>query len=255
MKAHLLQETNWKNADKKQFKVAILPWGATEAHNLHLPYGTDTIIAEMVAAKAAETANAGGADAIVLPSIAYGVNSGQMEVKLCMNINPSTQTAILRDILYVLENHSIDKLVIINSHGGNAFQPIIRELSLEFPDTLIASINWWVVCKPEDYFDEPGDHAGELETSVMMAIAPELVLPLKNAGEGKEKHFKIEGLRKKWAWTPRRWIYITEDTGVGNPKKATKEKGEVFLKACADKIAGFILDFSKVEEEKDLYEK
>lgn len=255
MKAHILQETNWKDTENKQYKVAILPWGATEAHNLHLPYGTDTILAERVAADAAAIANLKGADSIVLPSIAYGVNSGQMEVKLCMNINPSTQTALLRDILYVLENHSIDKLIILNAHGGNAFQPIIRELSLEFPDTLMAAINWWVVCKPEEFFDEPGDHAGELETSAMMAVSPELVLPLNQAGKGKEKHFKIEGFRKKWAWTPRRWIYISEDTGVGNPKKASAEKGKVFIDACTEKIAEFILDFSKVKEEKDLYEK
>jgi creatinine amidohydrolase len=119
----------------------------------------------------------------------------------------------------------------------------------------MAAINWWVVCKPEEFFDEPGDHAGELETSAMMAVSPELVLPLNQAGKGKEKHFKIEGFRKKWAWTPRRWIYITEDTGVGNPKKASAEKGNVFIDACTKKIADFILDFSKVKEEKDLYEK
>lgn len=254
MKTHILQETNWKTVKNSIYNVAILPWGATEAHNLHLPYGTDTILAEKIAARAALKANEEGAGAIVLPSIAYGVNSGQMEIPLCMHMNPTTQLAILRDILFVLENHEIKRLIILNAHGGNAFQPIIRELSLEFPDTLMASLNWWTACKADKYFDEPGDHAGELETSAMLHEAPELVAPLKEAGRGAEKHFKIDGLREKWAWTPRRWIYISEDTGVGNPAKATAEKGEKFVNDCVDKIGKFILDFSRAESEEELYE-
>lgn len=88
----------------------------------------------------------------------------------------------------------------------------------------------------------------------MMYTNPNLVAPLDEAGTGAETKFKIEGLREKWAWTPRRWIYISEDTGVGNPKKATKEKGELFVKQCTEKIAKFILEFSQIENEEDLYE-
>ena len=178
MKTHILQETNWESVKNSLYNVAILPWGATEAHNLHLAYGTDTILAEKIAADAAEIANREGAGAIVLPSIAYGVNSGQMEIPLCMHMNPTTQLSILRDILYVLDNHEIRRFIIINGHGGNAFQPIIRELSLEFPDILMSYVNWWTVEKADKYFGEPGDHAGELETSAMMHIRPELVAPL-----------------------------------------------------------------------------
>ena len=254
MKTHILQETNWERVKNSLYNVAILPWGATEAHNLHLAYGTDTIMAERIAADAAEIANKNGAGAIVLPSIAYGVNSGQMEIPLCMHMNPTTQLSILRDILFVLDSNEIRRFIIINGHGGNAFQPLIRELSLEFPDILISFVNWWTVCKPEKYFDEPGDHAGELETSAMMYVKPDLVGPLNEAGDGAEKRFKIEGLREKWAWPPRRWIYISEDTGVGNPAKSTKEKGKLFVKCCTEKIAKFILEFAHVQNEEDLYE-
>lgn len=254
MKSHILQETNWKEVKAYVYNVAILPWGATEAHNLHLAYGTDTIMAEKIAADAAEIANQNGAGAIVLPSIAYGVNSGQMEIPLCMHMNPTTQLSILRDILFVLDEHEIRRFIIVNGHGGNSFQPLIRELSLEFPDILMASINWWTVGNAQEYFHEPGDHAGELETSAMMHVRPDLVGPLSGAGDGAETHFKITGLKEKWAWTPRRWIYISEDTGVGNPVKATAKKGEAFVNICVKKIAGFIEDFAKVENEKDLYQ-
>ncbi len=255
MNKHILEESNWSFIKDSQLKVALLPWGATEAHNYHLPYGTDTLLAEYVASGAAGLANEKGAGSIVLPSLAYGVNSGQMEVKLCMNLNPSTQLAIFRDILFVLEQHNINKLIIVNAHGGNAFQPIIRELSLEFPDFIMCNVNWWTICKPDDFFESPGDHAGELETSCIQAIAPHLVAPLSQAGPGKEYKFRIKGLRQKWAWTPRRWIYITDDTGVGDPSAANAVKGERFLKSCIKEFAEFIYEFSMVSSEEELYDR
>ena len=87
----------------------------------------------------------------------------------------------------------------------------------------------------------------------MQAIMPELVLPLSEAGEGAETKMNIKGFQEKWAWMPRRWIYVTEDTGVGNPKDATPEKGKIFMKDCIEKIADFIVDFSKIDKEKELY--
>jgi creatinine amidohydrolase len=255
MKPHILRENNWKSVKETGFKIAILPWGATEAHNYHLPYGTDTILAEHIAAEAAELANKSDAGCIVLPSIAYGVNSGQMDIKLCMNMRPSTQMTIIRDILDVLRKHGIKKLVILNAHGGNSFTPIIRELSLDYPDILMSSVNWWVACKPDGFFTDAGDHAGELETASMQYVAPELVLPLSDAGNGADTHFIPQGLREKWAWIPRRWIYTTKDTGVGDPSKATPENGERFVKACIEKIAQYFVDFSAIKSEIDLYEK
>lgn len=254
MKSHILEEASWSHLEKTKIKVAILPWGATEAHNYHLPYGTDTILANQIAGRAAALANKKGASAIVLPPIAYGVNSGQIEVKLCMNLNPSTQMSILQDILFVLESHNIDKLIIVNGHGGNMFQPIIRELSLEYPDTIMCCVNWWKICNEKEFFENPGDHAGELETSCMQYLAPHLTDPLNTAGEGKENKMKIAAFREKWAWTPRRWIMITDDTGVGDPSLASVEKGEKFIECCIEKLAQFIIDLSKTKTEEDLYE-
>ena len=76
---------------------------------------------------------------------------------------------------------------------------------------------------------------------------------LSEAGDGAENKMKIRGFKEKWAWTPRRWIYTTRDTGVGDPKEASAEKGERFMKDCIEKIADFLTDFSKIENEKELY--
>ena len=83
----ILAETNWKSVKETKFDVAVLPWGATEAHNYHLPYATDSIQNEYVAALAAEKAWEKGAKVIVLPNVPFGVNTGQLDVDLCINMN------------------------------------------------------------------------------------------------------------------------------------------------------------------------
>src|SRR6478735_221267 len=125
---YILSETNWKAVRDTTFDVAILPWGATEAHNYHLPYATDVIECDWVAAESARMAWERGARVVVLPTVPFGVNTGQLDIKLCLNMNPSTQAALLRDLASALEGQGISKLVILNGHGGNDFRPMIREL-------------------------------------------------------------------------------------------------------------------------------
>lgn len=250
---YVLAETNFKAVKEESFTVAVLPWGATEAHNYHLPYATDNIQAEYVAIKAAGVAWNNNTKPIVLPTIPFGVNTGQMDVSLCMNMNPSTQYAVLKDIVQVLDVQNIQKLVIVNAHGGNNFKQMIRELSMVYPKLFICSLNWWQITDINMYFDEPGDHAGELETAVMMHIIPDLVLPLTDAGDASAKTFKMKGLKEGWVSAQRNWTEITEDTGVGNPKMATKEKGEIFLKLVIEKISEFFEELHYADLN-DLYE-
>lgn len=253
IRPYILAETNWKEVSDNDYSLAILPWGATEAHNYHLPYGTDNILAEEVAIEAARKAWEKDCKPLVLPTIPFGVNTGQMQVKFCMNMNPSTQLAVLKDIVHVLDHHKLDKLVVLNAHGGNHFKQMIRELSLLYPKVFICAINWWQVTNAATYFKEPGDHAGELETAVILHLAPELVLPLEVAGEGKATNFRIKGLKEGWVTAQREWTQVTEDTGVGNPKAATAESGRRFFDKTTDIIAGFLeeLHYSEVD---DMYE-
>ncbi len=73
----------------------------------------------------------------------------------------------------------------------------------------------------------------------MLHIAPHLVLPLEEAGNGSAKTFKIKGLKEGWVTSQRQWTKVAEDTGVGNPKLATKEKGEAFLEVVVENVAEF----------------
>jgi creatinine amidohydrolase len=239
----VLAETNWKTVKATEFQVAILPWGATEPHNFHLPYGTDNFESVAVAERSAEIAWKKGAKVVVLPTVPFGVNTGQLDLRLALNMNPSTQLALLTDIAQALAGQGMKKLLILNSHGGNDFRQMIRELQPRV-DLFICTINWWNCVDTKEYFTEPGDHAGEMETGVMMSIAPDLILPLSEAGPGKARKFRIPGLRDGWVWAPRHWPQVTHDTGTGNPAAATVEKGEKFLHAVTTKIATFLVDLA-----------
>ncbi len=249
---YVLAECDLKTVRETKYEVAVLPWGATEAHNFHLPYATDVYEAVAIAERAAGIAWKKGGRVIVLPAIPFGVNTGQLDIPLTINMNPGTQAKVLADIASSLAVQGIHKLVIVNSHGGNDFRQMIRELQPRV-DIFISTINWWSCLESAPYFDEPGDHAGELETSVMMAIAPVTLRALSEAGPGKAKKFRIAGLRDGWAWAPRKWTEVTDDTGVGNPEKATREKGEKFLKAVTERIAGYLVDVASADRTK-LYE-
>ena len=298
-------------ARQHQYDVAILPWGATEPHNLHLPYMTDCILSHAVAVDAAERAlNEYGVRCMVLPPVMMGSqNPGQRDLPFCIHYHYETQYAILRDIVDSLSHQGMRRLLIINGHGGNSFKQMIRDMeptpspspregssissgesvektiqSLSLGATgvfraatdvaaaplrganppfategrqgvgfLIASAEWFKMAPAKDYFEQPGDHADEIETSVMMHYHPELVR-LEEAGEGRSRQFAIPAMREGKVWMPRHWTLVTEDTGIGNPALSTAEKGHRFADACADGFALFLRDFAKVTSQSDLYE-
>ncbi len=264
-------------ARQYKYDVAILPWGATEPHNLHLPYMTDCILSHAVAVDAAERAlKEYGVRCMVLPPVMMGSqNPGQRDLPFCIHYHYETQFAILKDIVASLAHQGLRRLLIINGHGGNSFKQMIRDMeaplsspegdtnaskTIEAPSgavggaPLIASAEWFKMAPAKDYFDQPGDHADEIETSVMMHYHPELVR-LEEAGEGRSRQFAIPALREGKVWMPRHWTLVTEDTGIGNPALSTAEKGRRFADACADGFAQFLRDFARINSQEDLYEK
>lgn len=198
IRPYILTETNWDSLRHEKFELAVLPWGATEAHNYHLPYGTDVIESDHIAAEAAAYAWEKGGKVIVLPTIPFGVNTGQADIYLDINLNPSTQMAILADVITTLNRQGIYKLLIFNSHGGNNFKALVRELGLKFPEMFICFSNWFQSMDRGLYFREAGDHADEMETSLLLYLKPEWVLPKEKWGKERlknirSKHFPKDG--------------------------------------------------------------
>ena len=246
-KPFVLEETTWKTVRETDYSVAVLPWGATEAHNYHLPYSTDNVEADAIAAESARIAWEKGSKVIVLPGIPFGVNTGQFDVKLNINMNPSTQFAILNDVIETLNRQEMYKLVILNSHGGNDFRQMLRELGLKYPKMFLSEVNWYKVKEADTIFEDLGEHAGEVETSLMLYLKPEWILPLSEAGDGSARKFRFTAMHEGWGWAERRWTSVTKDTGIGNPAKATAGKGEQFFKLLTEKIGDFLFEVASTD--------
>jgi len=250
---YILQNTQWKNVKDKSWEIAVIPWGATEPHNYHLPFGTDTLETDYIAAESARIAWEQGAKIMVLPTVPFGVNTGQINLPFCINMNPGTQFEVLKDIIESLVIQGIKKVVILNGHGGNEFRHMIRELKIRQPGIFISTLNWYKTLDNSKYFEKPGDHAGEMETSIMLHIQPDICLSIKEAGNGKSTDYSLKGIKEGWVWAPREWKKISKDTGVGNPSKATAEKGKRFLNDLTGKIASFLIELDK-SDPNDLYD-
>ncbi len=247
MRPYVLVETNLQSVRQNPPQAAILPWGATEPHNLHLPYGTDTLTTTQVAERVCQGAWQQGARVYLLPTVPFGVNTNLLAFPLVINMNPSTQLAVLKDVVASLKAAGVKKMLILNGHGGNDFNPLQREL---FDcGVFIATCNWWQVCQDQAsrIFENIGDHADEMESSVGLHLFPNLMAPLSQADEGKTRVSRFKALEEGWVKITRPWDKLTTNSGVGNPHKATAEKGRQYLDAVVAKLTPFVVEFARAE--------
>lgn len=244
-----LIDANYAQVKAARFEVAVLPLGATEPHNLHLPYGTDifegTTIGEHVCQRATEQ----GARVVLLPTIPYGTETNLRDFPLAINLNPSTLNQIVTDIVESLAQSGIRKLVLLNSHGGNEFKPLLRELSGRTP-VHIFLCNWYQVIRDvyTEIFARPEDHAGEMETSFALAYFPELVARNADgtfaADDGAVRPFRFRALSEGWVSITRPWHLLTTNSGAANPHEATADKGRRLMRYLEDRIGEFLIELA-----------
>ncbi|MDK2973566.1 MAG: creatinine amidohydrolase [Candidatus Sumerlaeota bacterium] len=241
----ILAETNLRRIKQRQYEVAVLPIGATEAHNWHLPEGQDTAQADYVARRACELAWPQCHSVVCLPPIPYGVDANLMSFPLSMHVSQAVLDAMVRELLTSLKHHGIRKTVIVNSHGGNDFTALIRQVQPDL-DIHVFLCNWWTVGKDRyaEFFGDPGDHAGELETAAGLALHPDLV-EMEHAADGAPKPFRFEALEKGWVKTSRDFGRLNDHCGVGNPHAATAESGRAYFELVCERLAGFLVDIAK----------
>jgi creatinine amidohydrolase len=248
----VLAETPYRYLKDHAYDLAVLPMGATEPHNLHLPYGTDyyegTLIGEQLCRQAWEQ----GARPVLLPTMPYGTETNLSEFPLAMNLNPSTLTQVIADLVESVQRAGIRKMLILNSHGGNEFKPVLRELANETEVHLFLCS--WYTCLSDVYFDifqNPEDHAGELETSLMLRYLPQLVAKDEQGGlaadSGATRPFRFEALSKNWVTITRPWHLLTQNSGSGNPHAATAEKGQQVMEVICQRLVPFIVDLCAAE--------
>jgi creatinine amidohydrolase len=226
------------------YEVAVLPVGATEAHGRHLPYATDTLQVDEIARRACQEADARGAQVLLLPTVAYGINENTLGFPWTMSLRPSTLFRVVTDLVSCVEHHGIPKLVLLNGHGGNEFQPHLRELCRETAVHILL-VNWYQAAREAHaaIFQAAGEHADEMETSLLLALHPELV-HLELAGDGSTREPVLTALREGWAWLARPWDRVTRDSSYGDPRGATADKGARYLEAVVGRLAGLLVEVS-----------
>lgn len=167
-------QTSVDEAQRKS-EIAVLPVGAFEQHGAHLPLATDTIIAGIIAKELAEAY-----DLFLLPPISIGCSHEHAAFAGTVSISASTMIAIIDDIRESLVDQGIDKLVIVNAHGGNyVLSNIVQQANVDGPKVVLypTSRDWTAarVASGMETSNSEDMHAGELETSLLLYAAPEVV--------------------------------------------------------------------------------
>jgi creatinine amidohydrolase len=245
-----LLETNYATIKQEHYEVAVLPLGATEPHNLHLPYGMDILEGQTIGEQICKAAHERGARVILLPTMPYGTETNLQKFPLAMNVNPDSLYALITDLIDSLVQSGIRKVVLLNSHGGNDLKPLLRQLYGKCPAHVFLC-NWYqaLAGEYEQIFDYPEDHAGEMETSFALAYFPQLVGRHPDgsllADDGRTRPLRFEALRRGWASITRPWHLLTSNAGAAYPHAATAEKGHRMMELIVQRLSTFLVELSE----------
>lgn len=249
MREPILAEQTHAFVREVGWQAAVLPFGATEPHNLHMPYGTDTYQVEELARRACAHAWQKGARVVQLPAMPFGVNTNHLKVPgaLACSVTPTTLLAVISDLAEALSLQGVKKLVLLNGHGGNELKPLTRQLHHR-TDVFLCVCDWFRMAADlyGTMFEAPGEHADEVETSLGLAYFPALMKPeLADAGAGRASRF--EAINRGWVSITRPWHLLTTNTGLGDPRAATAEKGERLMEALTVRLGDFLAELAAAE--------
>jgi creatinine amidohydrolase len=246
MRPWILAEQTHAFIRSQGWEVAVLPFGATEPHNLHMPYGTDNYEVEAVGNRVCEYAYNAGAKVVLLPTIPFGVNTNHLKIPgaLVCSVTPTTLLRLLTDLVDSLERQGVRKLVLLNGHGGNELKPLTRELHHR-TQVFLCVCDWYRVAQDlyPKLFQEPGEHADEMETSLGLAFFPEL-LRMELADEGAARPSRFEAINRGWVSITRPWHLVTTNTGLGNPAAATVAKGQRLMEVLVERVGRFLVELA-----------
>ena len=252
MRSFYLGELTWLDVEEflKAHKTVMVPVGSCEQHGPHLPLDTDAYDAFWLSLKAAEKAQC----ALVAPPIYYGVSLHHMDFPGTITLSPQTLEQVAYEVGVCLTKHGFKKILFENGHGGNtpaleaAAQRIKAETNAFVAIDTVSLIPDFV----EKFIETPYDaHAVEFETSTTLAnreslvvkeriAKPQLTLP-------KSKYTKI-GLKE--AGPKVSWAFRTKElsnTGViGDPTKASKDKGEKAWKLAIERLVDFLKELDDI---------
>ncbi len=236
-----LEEHNQHSFQKAGFDKAILAIGSCESHGAHLPYGCDTFVSYDIALELARRLE----KAVVVPPLWFGMSQHYMHKPMCVTLSNDTLIRVVKDMLLSLIHWGIEKIIIINGHDGNipCLEIAARDIKIEFPDLNLAVLDaWWVTAGnllPADTFEvwDGLGHGGEGETSIGLAIFPDLVDMSRAKGMIPDMDPNV-----KLVWN---FQELTDFGASGAPEKATPEKGRKMKEALVDYLVDFVQRMDK----------
>lgn len=236
MKKKIAAEMTRKEFEEavKEAVAVIVPVGSCEQHGYHLPLNTDNEIAEALGRSAA-----GKKDVILMPAVNYGQVWSARKIPGTIALSANTLKCILKDIAVSLNFHGARHVIFLSGHNGNL--PVMKEMARELEEEKGFRNIWYfgpsVRKEVMDLLETkiPGNcvHAGELETSLMLAIHPELV----QMDYATEEYSKMPA---EGRYRPVSWDQFAESGAFGNAKAASAEKGEKILEYMIEELADLI---------------
>lgn len=234
--------------DLSRTRIAVLPLGATEQHGPHLPFCVDTTLTEAVLARTDTSAHA-----LQLPTLEITKSDEHATHAGTLTLSTETLLATLRDITASVARAGINRLVFFNGHGGNTALLEIAARAARIDHGLIAAHTSWFAFADFSGFDPVALahdlHAGDIETSAMLAARPDLVA-MEQAGNFTTRMQDWEEARRQTGLTgqPARPGWIIDDLNakgaLGNAAAATRDKGQALLDSAATGFAAWLEDFA-----------
>ncbi len=247
----LYSEHTWPEIKEalKAEKVIVLPVGSTEDHGPHLPLETDALITTEICRRAVEKVPD---YALLMPTIYYGFNEHHMDFPGNTSIEPYHFIDFVFDVCRSVVRHGFKKIIIVNGHGSNApFLNIVARRVTNETDAICVAVNWWTMAIDViRSILSHASHAGEMETSVMLYLKPEIVDMSKAVrdmdiymGQGRSKFIWRDFVNPSPVAFMEWWSRFSKTGIVGDPTKATREKGEKIVKAAVENLVEFIKEW------------
>jgi creatinine amidohydrolase len=227
---NLLPTTTSADERRRNASTAILPIGSYEQHGDFLPLTTDTIIACAIAQRIAQDH-----DLFLLPPITISCSHEHAGFSGTVSIKATTLTAVVEDILESLEHTGVRELVLVNGHGGNyVLKHVAQQANISMPRVLLFPSNEdWSKARLDAGIETNNHddmHAGELETSILLHVAPELLRP---------GYDSVDHLAPERPDLLLLGIQAYAQSGViGRPSLGTAEKGSKALASLTSQFRG-----------------
>ena len=245
-----MAETEWRKLRADQLRdmaardtIVIVPVASLEQHGPHLPVEVDSILGETIAARTASKISARGQAVLVLPVLWTGLSEHHMSFGGTITLDNAAFAALLEGVVRSVLRHGFKKIVLLNAHGGNenALRAITDDLTPKLGVPIIQFTYWYAAAVPiAKILEAQGGltHACEAETSMMMAVRPELVARDRVPQDGGNPHDDVPAGIYRWRSLGSR----TPTGALGHPEAATPEKGERLFDAISTAVADRLCD-------------